>query len=252
MHTGNNIQLFKGGKRVSQLMLDSPALFLQIHSAGRILWKICFNTCQCTRVNMSYIRPQRFNRVLASISSWTIHVSRWQIILHSVWNYLFPYKSDKLHENLARYQQRCVLLINRQITAHMFTTGSLACTPQGCSHYKGRNQISTPITQEPQFSSKSKCKSIKHKSTWKEPCPGSGRLLAVVNIWALLWNELPVKSLTHLRNPQSSQTMRWKVALNEGFWALLRTRFPSPTSLTRACCHLVDSHRLAPPQSTCH
>lgn len=37
------------------------------------------------------------------------------------------------------------------------------------------------------------------------------------------WNELSVKSLPHLKNPQSSQTMRWKVALNEGFSALLRT-----------------------------
>lgn len=27
------------------------------------------------------------------------------------------------------------------------------------------------------------------------------------------------------------------------------TRFPSPTSLTRACCHLVDSLRLVPPHS---
>lgn len=59
------------------------------------------------------------------------------------------------------------------------------------------------------------------------------------------WNELSVKSLPHLKNPQSSQTMRWKVALNEGFSALLRTQFPSATSLARACCHLVDSHWLS-------
>lgn len=53
----------------------------------------------------------------------------------------------------------------------------------------------------------------------------------------------------HIWKIPSSQTMRC-IALDEGFSALLRTQFPSPTSLTRACCHLVDSHRLVPPHSS--
>lgn len=112
------------------------------------------------------------------------------------------------------------------------------------------NQIFIPTIQEPQFSSQSASppaqRQMERTRSWL------WRAFTSCEHLSITFNMSCHLKLCHIWKIHSSQTVRWKAALNEGFSALLRSQFPSPTSLTRACCHLVDSHRLVPLHSKCH
>lgn len=192
-----------------------------IHSRVRVLGEIqfCCSILECMRgLNAGKPSDARLWRLNTYWPAYhhKPHVSEQPLELFCIfmWNYLFLCKNDQLH---ARILQKCALFVNTnshtfatQPIAHSFHTTVLTVKRNHFSHHRG-----STVCQSFKVLQQSKCKSVSIVSQGKGQCPGSGRLLAGLNIWALVLKCHLIVS--YIWKIQTCQKVTWQVALNEDF-----------------------------------